>query len=66
MILSERRKRSVSSLLDNDSAFFFHSPMFSSGLSEFYDQRKSIIQMSAVEQLHTVDTCCVRATEVDC
>ena len=61
MILSEGRKRCVSSVLGKDSAFCLRLPKCSSGQSVFYDQRKLILQRVAVEQLTAADTCFARA-----
>ncbi|TCK18571.1 hypothetical protein DFR30_1850 [Thiogranum longum] len=64
MILSEGRKRCVSSVLGKDSAFCLRLPKCSSGQSAFYDQRKLILQRVAVEQRTTADTCFARAAEL--
>jgi len=65
MILSEGRKRSVSSMPGKDSAFYLRLPKRSSGRSAFYDQRELILQRAAVEQLPSADTCFARAAEVE-
>jgi len=64
MILSEGRKRSVSSVLGKDSAFYLRLAKCSSGRSAFYDQRELILQRAAVEQHTTADTCFARAAEL--
>ena len=65
MILSEGRKRSVSSELEDDSAFCLRFPMVSSSLYVIFDKRNSVYRWLAVEQLPTADTCFARAAEFD-
>ena len=66
MILSEARKRSVSSALDYDSAFWLRFlRTFSSSLSVFFDKRTALYRWLAVEPTAAADTCYARAAELE-
>ena len=63
MLKSEGRKRSGSSELETDSAFFLRIPMISSSNSVHLEKRYLPHRRFAVEQLTTTDTCYARAAE---
>ena len=63
MVKSEERKRSVSSALGNDSAFFLRFPTYCA-VARWNSLASGIIGPVAIELFRPADTCFARAADV--
>ena len=63
MEISEERKRSVSSALGNDSAFFLRFPAYCA-IAYRNSMARSFIGPITIELFRTADTCFARAADV--